>query len=322
MRFLRLAVAAVLCTCGPISIQNAFSDTYPSKPIKMIVPQGAGGSTDILARLVAQKLGEALGQSVVVENRPGAGGIVGVDAAAKSAPDGYTILFGSSTTMAANVSLYSKIPFDPVKDFAPIAMTAAAYFTFIVPPSQPIKNMQELVALAKSKPGQLNFGSGTGSAQICTEMLKSLAGINLTVVPYRSSPQALNDLLAGQLQGLCEPLTTSVPNAKAGKVRMLAVTSAKRTSMAPELPPVADTVPGFEYIAWVAFFAPAGTPKEITQRLSAELVKLLKNPDNIERIKGIGFEPIPGGQEELAAALKTEIARLGKVIREAGIKAD
>ena len=317
LRFVGMLGAGMLA----LAAVEAGAQAYPSKPIRMIVPQGAGGSTDIVARVIAQKLGEALGQQVVVENRPGAGGIIGVDTAAKAAPDGYTILFGSSTTVAANVSLYSKVPFDPVKDFAPLAMAAAASFVFVVNPSLPVNNMKELIALAKAKPGQLNYGSGTSSAQICTEMLKSLAGVNIAMVPYKSSPQSLSDLMAGQLQVVCEPLTTAVPNAKAGKLRILAVTSPKRTSFAPDYPTVVEAgVPGFEYVAWVGFFAPAGTPKDITARLSAEILKVLKQPDTVEKIKAVGFEPVPAGAEEFAVAHKAEIARLAKVIKEAGIK--
>ena len=323
MRVLLRSVGMLAVGMLALAAVEAGAQAYPSKPIRMIVPQGAGGSTDIWARMIAQKMGEALGQQVVVENRPGAGGIIGVDAAAKAAADGYTILFGSSTTVAANASLYSKVPFDPVKDFTPLAMAIAAPFVIVVNPSVPVNNIRELIALAKSKPGVLNYGSGTSSAQICTEMFKSLAGVNITMVPYKSSPQALTDLAAGQLQVLCEPLASAMPQVKAGKLRVLAVTSPNRTGMAPEFPTVAEAgVPGFEYVAWVAFFAPAGTPRDITAKLSAEILKVLKHPETIEKLKSTGGEPIPAGAEELGAAHKADIARLAKVIREAGIKAE
>ena len=320
MRVLLRSVGMLAVGMLALAAVEAGAQAYPSKPIRMIVPQGAGGSTDIWARMIAQKMGEALGQQVVVENRPGAGGIIGVDAAAKAAADGYTILFGSSTTVAANVSLYSKVPFDAVKDFTPLAMAIAAPFVFVVNPSVPVNNMRELIALAKSKPGQLNYGSGTNSAQICTEMLKSLAGVNITMVPYKSSPQALTDLMAGQLQVLCEPLASAMPPVKAGKLRVLAITSLKRSQLAPEFPTVAEAgVPGFEYVAWVGFFAPAGTPRDIAAKLSAEILKVLKQPETIEKLTSTGAEPIPAGGEELGAIQKADIARLAKVIREGGI---
>ncbi|MDO9401996.1 MAG: tripartite tricarboxylate transporter substrate binding protein [Polaromonas sp.] len=323
MKTFQRRFALLLCLFVFSQAQYTAAQTWPAKPIRMIVPQGAGGSTDIWARMIALKMGEALGQQVVVENRPGAGGIIGVDAAAKAAADGYTILFGSSTTVAANVSLYSKVPFDPIKDFTPLAMAVVAPFVFVVNPSLPVHNMKELIALAKSKPGELNYGSGTNSAQICTEMLKSLAGVNITMVPYKSSPQALTDLMAGQLQVVCEPLASSMPQVKAGKLRVLAVTSAKRTALAPEFPTVVEAgIPGFEYTAWVGFFAPAGTPKDIASKLGTEILKVLKQPDTLEKLKSAGAEPIPGNAEELAAIHKADIARLTKVIKEAGIKVE
>lgn len=296
---------------------------FPSRPIRMIVPQGAGGSTDIVARVVGQALSEVLGQPVVAENRPGAGGIIGADTVAKAPPDGYTILFGSSTTMAANAHLYKKLPFDPVRDFTPLAMTAVADFALIVPASSPASNLREFINLAKSRPGQLNYGYGTSSGLLCGEMFKAAAGVDITKVAYKSSPQALNDLMSNQLQFLCEPLTTSLPGAKSGKVRILAVTGTKRTPFAPELPTAQEAgAAGLEYQAWVAFFAPAGLPKDVASRLSTELVKVTAQPTVAERIRGVGFEPTPGGGQDLAAAQNGEIARIGKVIKSAGIQAE
>ncbi len=323
MKFIGLLANGMLALALALGPIEAGAQTYPSKPIRIILPQGAGGSTDIVARMIAQKLGESLEQHVVVENRPGAAGIIGVDAVAKAAPDGYTILLGSSTMMAANISLYSKLPFDPVKDLTPLAMAAAAHFVFAVHPSVPANNIKELIALAKAEPGKLNYGSGSSSAQICVEMLKSLARVDITMVPYKSSSQALNDLMAGQVQLVCEPPTTAVPNAKAGRLRILAITSPERTSIAPEYPTVAEAgVPGFEYEAWVGFFAPAGIPKNIAAKLSAEIVKVLEQPDLVKKIKSVGFKPIPASAEQLAAIQKAEIARLAKVIKEAGIKVE
>ncbi len=315
--------AAMLAALAVLGAPAALAQNYPDRAIRMIVPQGAGGSTDIVARVVGQALSEALGQPVVAENRPGAGGIIGADVVAKAPADGYTILFGSSTTMAANVFLYKKLPFDPVRDFTPLAMTALADFALLVPASSPAKTLQELIALAKSRPGQLNYGYGTSSGLLCAEMFKAAAGVDITKVAYKSSPQALNDLMANQLQFLCEPLTTSLPSAKSGKVRILAVTSMKRTPFAPELPTANDSgAPGVEYYAWVAFFGPAALPKEIAARLSAELVKVTSQPATAERIRSVGFEPTPGGGPQLAATQKAEIERIGKVIKAAGIQAE
>lgn len=299
---------------------EATAQSYPTKPIRLILPQAAGGGGDISARVIAQKLSEAIGQQVVVENRPGAGGIVGVDAAAKSAADGYTFVFGTNTTMAANISLYSKLPFDPVKDFTPLAMAFAAHYAFVVHPSVPANNLKELVALAKAKPGQLNYGSGTSSAQICMEMLKSMAGVDITMVPYKSIAQSMTDLIAGTLQIGCEPLLTAMPNAKVGKLRALAGPSPKRTGLAPELPTAAEAgFPGLEYVAWIGFFAPAGTPADRVNKLSGELLKVLRQPDTLDKFKGFGFEPMVAGPEELGAFQKTEISRSAKVVKEAGI---
>lgn len=315
--------AAMLAALAVLGAPAALAQNYPNRPIRMIVPQGAGGSTDIVARVVGQALSEALGQPVVAENRPGAGGIIGADVVAKAPADGYTILFGSSTTMAANAYLYKKLPFDPVKDFTPLAMTAVADFALIVPASSPATNLRELISLAKSRPGQLNYGYGTSSGLLCAEMFKFAAGVDITKVAYKSSPQAFNDLISGQLQFLCEPLTTSLPGAKTGKVRILAVTSMKRTPFAPELPTANDSgAPGVEYYAWVAFFAPAGLQKEVAGRLSAELVKVTADPAVAAKIRNVGFEPTPAGQEELAATQKAEMARIQKVIKAAGIQAE
>lgn len=316
-------LSAALAVFALMLAAPAPAQVFPSRPVRMIVAQGAGGSSDIVARVVGQALGEALGQPVIVENRPGAGGIIGTELAAKAPPDGYTIIFGSSTTMAANVYLYKKLPFDPVKDFSPLAMTAVADFALIVPASSPASNLREFISLAKSRPGQLNYGYGTSSGLLCGEMFKAAAGVDITKVAYKSSPQALNDLMSNQLQFLCEPLTTSLPAAKSGKVRILAVTGAKRTPFAPELPTAQEAgAPGVEYQAWVAFFAPAGVPREAAARLSAELVRVTNLPAVAERIRAVGFEPTPGGAQQLAAAQRDEMARLAKVIKEAGIQAE
>ncbi len=302
---------------------HAGAQGYPLKPVRIIVPLGAGGGTDIVARVIAEKLGMRLGQLVVVENRPGAEGVIGVDAAAKSAPDGYTLLMGSSTTVAAIVNLYKKLPFDPVKDLVPVAKALGnSVNILLVNPAFPVQDMKELIALAKSKPGQLNYGAGTSSAKICIEKLKTLAGINMTLVPYKSSGQALTDLMGGQVQLVCEPTVTALQNVKAGKLRALGFTSATRVSWDPDIPTVAESagLPGYEHSSWIAFFAPAGTPRDIVNRLSAEFAYILTQPDMVSRIKAVGFDADIGGPEELGALHKEEIARSAKVLKDAGIQ--
>lgn len=304
-----------------LSASGVLAQTYPSKSIRLIVPLGAGGATDINARVLAEKLGERLGQSIIVENRPGAEGIIGVDAAAKSAADGYTLVIGSSTTLAANFSLRSKLPFHPVADFAPVAMAFKnAFNTFVIHPGLPAQNLKEFIALAKTRPGQLFYGTATSGSKICTEMFKSMAGVNLAMVNYKNSATALNDLMGGQLQFICEPVATVMPQVRAGKLRVLGITSPARLASAPEVPTVAEAgVPGFEYSAWVAVFAPAGMPRAIVSRLSAEIAIVLAQPDTAKRIQQAGFDPMIGGPEELAALLKQEMDRAVKVVKDAGI---
>ncbi len=319
-------LARVACLMGAVLLAfaggHAGAQGYPSKAVRIIVPLGAGGATDIVARVVAEKLGARLGQQVVVDNRPGAEGIIGVDVAAKSAPDGYTLVLGSSTTLAANFVLRSKLPFHPVTDFVPVAKALKnAFNVLVIHPGVPAQNLNEFIALAKSKPGQFNYGTGSSGSKICTEMFKNLAGVNITMVNYKSTPQALSDLMGGQLQLVCEPVVTSLPHIRAGRLRALGVTSPTRLAGAAEVPTVAEAgLPGFEYSAWVGVFAPAGTPKDIVNRLSAEIANVLKQPDTVKRIEGVGFDPMIGGPEELAALLKSEIARAAKVIKDAGIQ--
>ena len=317
---LRRLASALTIGCALLATAVHAQD-FPNRPLRLIVPQGPGGGSDVGARIVAERLARALGQPIVVENRPGAGGVIGVDAAAKSAPDGYTMVLGSNTTMAANVSLYSKLPFDPVRDFAPLAITFAASFGIVVHPSVPVTNLKELVALAKARPGQLNFGSGTSSAQICAEMFKFAAGIDLAYVPYRGSPQALADLLSGQVQLICDPLATALPLVKSGKLRMLAVTSPRRSMFAPDMPTMAEAgVPNVEYTAWLGLFVPSATPREIRARLSSELMKVLRQPETADALAKAGLDPLVLGPEEALDYWKADIERQAVVIKRAGMK--
>jgi tripartite-type tricarboxylate transporter receptor subunit TctC len=322
MKFLKFAAALPILACL-VQPVPASAQSWPSKPLQMIVPQGAGGSTDNIARLVAQVLGERLGQSVVIDNRAGAGGLLGVAAAAKAAPDGYTLLIGSNTTVAANAFLYANFPVDPLKDLVPLALAADAPFALVVPAGSPLKSVGDLVAAAKAAPGKLNYGSGTSSALLCAELFKAAAGVDLRRIPYKSSAQALTDLIGGQLDVVCEPLSTGLPNIRAGRLRALAQTGAKRSPSAPELETVTESgVKGVAYTAWLGFYAPAGVPKDIATRLANELFSIVNNPAVMDKIRAIGFDPRPGNAESLAAIHREEMATVAATVKAAGIKAE
>jgi tripartite-type tricarboxylate transporter receptor subunit TctC len=303
---------------------EAAAQPYPAKPIRFIVPFPPGGSADILARAIGQKAGEGLGQSVVVENRPGAGTAIGAEALAKSAPDGYAIMIGTVSSHAINPALNPKLPFDPVKDFTPVSLVASIPFAMIVHPSVPAKTVQEFVALARAKPGTLNYssaGSGT-SNHLAGELLRSMTGIDIVHVPYKGSAPALNDLIAGQVSLMFDLVLTAAPHVKSGAVRGLAVTGAQRSSALPELPTVAESIPGYEVSAWFGIFAPAGVPQPVVQRLNAEFVKALQQPDLRQRLASQGAEPLTNTPDEFAAYLRAEIDKWAKVVKAAGMKPD
>ena len=295
---------------------------YPVKPIRMIVPYAAGGTTDVLARIMADKLGHALGQSVIVEYKPGAGGTIGAEAAAKSAADGYTIVMGAPGSHSTAPSLYAKLPYDPVKDFAPIVHVANVPNSIIVHPSLPVKSVTELIAYAKLHPGELTYGSaGTGATTHLTgELFALLANVKLTHIPYKGSGQAMVDLLGGQIQMMFENLPGAANQIRSGKVRGLAVTSLRRSAAFPDLPAVSETLPGFEVVAWFALFAPAGTPPPIIARLNAESDKALHLAEVRDKIAAAGSDPIGGTPEDMARFLANDIAKWVRVTREAGIK--
>ena len=313
-----VGLLAITLLTSPAQAQTA---PYPSRPIKLISPLGAGGATDVVARVIAAKMSERLGQTMFVENRPGAEGAIGVDAGAKAAPDGYTLVLGSSTTLAANYYL-RKLPYDPVKDLEPVSMLLKNFYNVIVVnPQVPANNLKELIALAKTMPGKLNYGTGTSGSKICMEMLKSAAGIDLQMVNYKSSAQALNDVLGGQVQVVCEPVAIALPHIEAGRLKGMGVTSLTRYAGAPKLTTVVEEgIPGFEYAAWLGAFAPAGTPKDIVEKLSKEFAIVLRDPETVQKILAAGAEPMIGGPAELAALLKTEMTRAGDVVHKAGIK--
>jgi tripartite-type tricarboxylate transporter receptor subunit TctC len=311
-------LAMLLGIAGAVMAQGS----YPTKAVKLIVPLAAGGATDVVARIFAAKLGERLGQQVIVENRPGAEGLIGVDAAVKAAPDGYTLVLGSSTTLAANFHLRKTLPFHPVKDLEPVSMAFQGFFNILViNAAVPAKNLQEFIVLAKSQPGKLDYGTATSGSKICVETFKVMAGIDLQMVNYKSSPQALNDLMGGQLQLICEPVATAMPNILAGRLRSLGVTSATPHPAAPNLATVAqEGLPGFEYSAWVGVFAPAQTPAAVIGRLEKDIAWVLNDPDTIKKVQAAGVEPMPGDAKALAKLLNAEIERAGNVVKAAKLQ--
>ena len=312
-------IAAGALLAAPLArAQGAF----PSRPIRIIVPASPGGAADILSRTIAQKLADAWGQPVLVDNRTGAAGIIGAEAAAKAPNDGYTIMMGFAGVIAVNPSLYKTLPYDSVKDYAPVALVALSPLMLVVHPAVPAYSVNELIALAKAKPGQLNFAStDSGSTQhLSAELFKSMAGIDMTHIPYKGSSLAYPDLLAGNVSLMFENMLSMLPNAKSGKVRALAVTGTKRSAAMPDLPTVADSVPGFSAVGWYGVLAPAGTDAAIVNKLSAEINRILKLPEVSERLSSLGAEPSGSTPEEFAAHIRTEIAKWGKVVRDSGAR--
>ena len=316
----RLAALLLLAVSTAASAQS-----WPNKPIRYIVPFAAGGTTDILGRMVGAKLAEALGQPVVVENRPGAAGAVGVDMLAKSPPDGYTIGGGTVSSHGINVTLYPKLPYDPVKDFAPITMLATLPNMLIVHPSLGVNNVQELIALLKANPNKHTFGSaGNGTSQhMSGELFKTMTGVQMQHIPYKGSGPMIPDLLAGTISMSFENMTTAFPPAKAGKLKALAVTTTKHSFVAPDVPTMAESgLAGYEISSWQAVFAPAGTPREIVNRLYVETAKALKSPDVAKRLQELGLDAGGMTPEELGTLVRNDIPRLGKIVRDSGARVD
>jgi tripartite-type tricarboxylate transporter receptor subunit TctC len=317
------AVATLVLAVGcamPVAAQ-----TYPAKTIRLIVPYPAGGATDFFARLVFPKMGEALGQPIVVENRPGAGTAIGASEVARSTPDGYTLLLGDAGTYAFNPTLYKKLSYDPVKDFAPVSLTGRFALILAVNPSMPAKSVKEFVAAAKSEPGKINYGApGPGSPiHLAMEFFKQRAGLVMTPIPYKGGADAMNDLLAGRISAMFPDIASGLPQIKGGKLRPIAVASAKRVAALPDLPTIGESgYPGFEAWAWQGFVAPARTPRPIIMRLNAEFAKVMSDPAIKQRLSESGFEPQTSTPEEFSAYMKSEIAKWAKVIRESNISLD
>ncbi|TWA98724.1 Bug family tripartite tricarboxylate transporter substrate binding protein [Bradyrhizobium stylosanthis] len=315
----------VLAVCGAILLSGpALAQDYPSRPVKIIVPFPAGGSNDIIARIVAQKLAERTGQTFVVENRGGAGGNIGAETVASTDPDGYTLLLTAPPPLTINGSLYKKLPFDPAKAFAPVALIASVPIVLVVNPSVPAKNVGELIALAKARPGTMNFGSsGIGSTNhLAGELLKSMAGIDIVHVPYRGAAPAMNDLLAGQIPFMFDNMPAVLPQVQGKAINAIAVAGAKRADALPDVPVVAETIPGFEASSWFGLVAPAKTPQPALAKLSGELETILKMPDVKKRLAELGAEPgtVFGGA--FGQFMADETTKWGKLVKTSGATVD
>jgi tripartite-type tricarboxylate transporter receptor subunit TctC len=315
----------IILIAAALTAGGALAQQYPSKPIRLIVPFTPGGSTDIVARIAGQKLGEALGAQVLIDNRPGAGGNIGVELAAKSAPDGYTLVMGHIGTFAVNPALYARLPYDPIRDFAPISLVAMVPNMLVVHPSLPVKSVKELIALSRSRPGQLNYGSSGagGTPYLAVEYFKLMAKVDIVHIPYKGAAPMIIDLIGGQLSLTITGIPPLLPHVKAGKLKALAVATSKRLPLLPELPTIAEAaLPGYEATSWYGVLAPAATPKEIITRLNTEIVKAIARPDAAERLSGEGAEPATSTPEQFGAFIKSEIVRWGRVIKAAGVTAE
>jgi tripartite-type tricarboxylate transporter receptor subunit TctC len=313
---------ACLAACLALYATAAVAQPYPSRPITIVVPFAAGSGTDSITRIIGQHLSVALGQSVVVENKVGASGVLAATYVARAAPDGYTLLMATNSTHSANPYLFKNLSYDPVKDFAPVARAGSYVFMLVVNKDIPAKTLGELVAYAKANPGKLTYASGNTTGIVAGETLKSKAGIDILHVPYKSTPPAINDVLGGRVSMMFIDLAPGLEHVRAGNFRALAVTTKERSALLPDLPSLAEAgIPGYDVTSYAALFAPAGTPKEIVDRLNAEVQKIIANPEAKARIAITGFDAFSGPPETLAAFIQSELVNWGKLIREAGIEA-
>ena len=319
----RILRICMLCIAA-VSAGQVLAQAYPSKPIRLVVPFPPGGPTDILGRAIGAKLSEFMGQPVIIDNRGGAGGGIGADNIAKSAPDGYSLLLGTTGTHTINPNLYSKLPYDPIKDFVPISLVVKYINILLFNPSLPVKSLADLIALAKQKPGQITFGSaGNGSSNHLTaEMLATMTGVKMQHVPYKGSGPALTDVIAGQINFMFDQYSTVAPNIKAGKLRAIGIATKQRHRLLPDVATIGETVPGFEVSPWYGLFAPAGTPKDIVNRLNTELTKVMKSTDIHNRMTTLGWDPVTNTPEEFAAQIKSELAVWADVVKKSGARID
>jgi tripartite-type tricarboxylate transporter receptor subunit TctC len=319
-----LALSALTSLAAPAAAQTSAATGYPSRPIRMLVPFPAGGATDILARALSQKLGEKIGQTVVVENRPGAGGTIGADAGAKATPDGYTLLLSTSSTHSIGPAINPKIPYNAETDFTPIAYVASSPNLVLVPLSSPAKTMREFTEHARKNPGKLNYASsGNGTIiNLTTEYFKAESGTFILHIPYRGTALAMPDLISGKLDLLIDSLVTGMPHVKDGKLRALAVTSLRPTALAPGMPTVSDSLPGFESVTWFGVYGPKGLPNELTLKVNAAINEALRDADVKDRFARLGAEPTGGTPAAFAAMVKADSAKWKKIIIDRKIKAD
>jgi tripartite-type tricarboxylate transporter receptor subunit TctC len=322
---MKTGLAAVLGIATALGAAPSPAQNYPNKPIRIVIAQANGSATDVISRVVGNRLSENLGQPIVIEARPGAGGVVGTEVAARSAPDGYTLFMANNSTHGSNPALYAKLPYDAVRDFAPVSFVASVPYVLVVHPSLPVNSVQELIALAKSKPGKMNYASaGNGSThQFCAELLKSMAGIDVVHVPYKGSGPGVAAVLANEVAMMFSNVADIGAQIRSGRVKPLAVTSTRRAESLPDVPTMQEAgLPGFEVQSWFGLLVPAKTPAPIIARLNAETRKVLARPDVKATLGAQGLNVAPGTPEEFAAHIKSEIARFTQIAKAAGIKAE
>ena len=322
---MRTALVTLLVSIAMLPWSAAWPQAYPAKPIRFVVPFPAGGGADIFARLIGRKLGEQLGQQFVVDNRAGASGIIGCEVVARSAPDGYTLLMGTTGTHTTNPAVFSKLPYDPLKDFAPVSLVAESPFLLLVHPSLPVSNLKELIAFARARPGQLTYASsGTGSSShLGFELFNMMAGIKGVHVPYKGLPPATVDTISGYVTMTWNSITASIPYLKNGQLKALGNGSAKRSALLPDVPTISEAgLPGFELGSWYGVFAPAGASADIVRRLRNEVVKAINDPALKDQFAALSAEPVGSTPEEFTTVLKRDLAKWAKVARQANVKAD
>lgn len=324
LRPLSAAVVAAMFLCAAAASAQTAAPAFPVKPVRLIVPFAPGGPNDLLGRLVAQKLTETWGQAVVVENRGGAGGTIGMDVAAKLPPDGYGLAIGGSSSLAVAASLYQKLPYDPVKDFTPIMNIAAGAYALAINPTVPAKNVKELVAIASRKSDALNYGSsGAGSmSSLAAELFKSMTKTHLVHVAYKGTAPALTDVMTGQIELMFADLGLAQTYAASGRLRLLGVTTPKRSAVAPQIPPIAESLPGYDVSPWFGLVGPAGIPPQIVSRLNGAAVAAMRTPDATQRLKVLAFDPISDSPEHFAATIRADVAKYAKIVKAAGIRID
>ncbi len=312
------------CIAVLVTAANAAAQDYPTRPVRMVVPYAAGGPVDIVARITAQKLSESLSQQVVVDNRAGAGGNIALEVVARSTPDGYTLLMGANGTNAINPGLYKKMPVDPEKDLTPVSMVASSAMILVVHPSLPVASVKQLIALARAKPGAVTYASsGSGStAHLSGELFKSMARVDLLHVPYKGAGPALTDLVAGQVQTMITGVSSTLPYVKAGRLKALGVSSDKRQPLLPDVPTIAEQLPGYEVATWYGVFVPAGTPKPVVDKLNQTLVRIFVTPDAQARLAAVGADARTNTPEQFAQAVSRERAKWAAIIKESGARAE